>query len=37
MPGEDENIFKNRLGYNCMKAPFIIYADSQSLLEIKDT
>lgn len=37
MPGEDENIFKNKLRYNCMKAPFIIYADSQSLVEIKDT
>ena len=33
MPDKDNNILKYNHGENFMKAPFIIYADMDSLLE----
>ena len=33
MPEEDKNIVKYRLGEKSLKAPFIIYADSECLLK----
>ena len=37
MPNEDNRILKNNHGEKSMKAPFIIYADLESLLEKMDT
>ena len=37
MPNEDNKILKYNHGEKCMKAPFIIYADLESLLEKMNT
>ena len=37
MPNEDNKILKYNHGEKSMRAPFIIYADLESLLEKMDT
>ena len=37
MPNEDNKILKNNHGEKSMRAPFIIYADLESLLEKTNT